>query len=242
MVVAVGGDAHMDTAEQRIALRLQLSDPGFRNGPRESNRLERPPATPQGVPFHAHFEQLRLARSQVFPSPPGDQNRAGTRIEQVLVGIRVRLRRKVVPFADISDLDAQGSVADVAPRHRLIRPTRRGFADLKQRQPVNRIIAQHAQPDAGRNVRNCQKAPISQKCVHPDRESLVAHQRGGAGYRPQQPPVVGEGNCSVRPWRGVLSGGSREGGAQRLRVRLQRLASGQSQISLVGLPYCLAVS
>ena len=50
------------------------------------------------------------------------------------------------------------------------------------------------------------------------------------------------GNCSVRPWRGVLSGGSREGGAQRLRVRLQRLASGQSQISLVGLPYCLAVS
>ena len=49
-------------------------------------------------------------------------------------------------------------------------------------------------------------------------------------------------NCSVRPWRGVLSGGSREGGAQRLRVRLQRLASGRSQISLVGLPYCLAVS
>ena len=53
---------------------------------------------------------------------------------------------------------------------------------------------------------------------------------------------LSEGNCSVRPWRGVLSGGSREGGAQRLRVRLQCLASGQSQTSLVGLPYCLAVS
>ena len=49
-------------------------------------------------------------------------------------------------------------------------------------------------------------------------------------------------NCSVRPWRGVLSGGSREGGAQRLRVRRQCLASGQSQTSLMGLPYCLAVS
>ena len=60
-----------------------------------------------------------------------------------------------------------------------------------------------------------------------------------------QEPAVQEyvrRNCSVRPWRGVLSGGSREGGAQRLRVRLQRLASGRSQISLVGLPYCLAVS
>ena len=54
--------------------------------------------------------------------------------------------------------------------------------------------------------------------------------------------VLAHGNCSVRPWRGVLSGGSREGGAQRLRVRRQCLASGQSQTSLMGLPYCLAVS
>ena len=54
--------------------------------------------------------------------------------------------------------------------------------------------------------------------------------------------VLGSAPCSVRPWRGVLSGGSWEGGAQWLRVRLQCLASGRSQTSLVGLPYCLAVS
>ena len=50
------------------------------------------------------------------------------------------------------------------------------------------------------------------------------------------------GNRSVKPWgawcRRIVWGG----GAQRLRMRFQCLASGQSQTSLVGLPYCLAVS
>ena len=49
---------------------------------------------------------------------------------------------------------------------------------------------------------------------------------------------------TVRPSRGerVSTDRAGGGGAQRLRMRFQCLASGQSQISLVGLPYCLAVS
>ena len=48
---------------------------------------------------------------------------------------------------------------------------------------------------------------------------------------------------TVRSGRGeVCCRAGRGRAAQRLRVRLQCLASGRSQTSLMGLPYCLAVS
>ena len=49
-------------------------------------------------------------------------------------------------------------------------------------------------------------------------------------------------NRSVKPWRATGCADRGGGGAQRLRMRFQCLARGQSQTSLAGLPYCLAVS